>query len=103
MSPAPYRPPTPPPPRPMGPQMGQAAAHRASQAASANAQRAVAGMHAGHRRNVFPGTSRRSARRHRRSLPVRLVGLVFRLAFVVVWLAVGIAMVAFAIQQSQGG
>jgi hypothetical protein len=87
----------------MGPQMGQAAAHRADQAASANTQRAVAGMHAGHRRNVFPATSRRSARQRRRSLPVRLVGLVFRLAFVVVWLAVAIAIVAFALQQSKGG
>jgi hypothetical protein len=87
----------------MGPQMGQAAAHRASTHAAAGAQRAVAGMHAGHRRNVFPGTSRRAPRRRRRSLPVRLVGLVFRLAFVVVWLAVAIAIVAFALQQSNGG
>jgi hypothetical protein len=102
MSPAPYRPPTPPPPRPMGPQMGQAAARRASTYAAAGAQRAVADMHAGHRRNVLPGTGR-AARRRRRSLPVRLVGLVFRLAFVVVWLAVAIAIVAFAIQQSNGG
>ena len=92
MSPAPYRPPTP--PRPMGPQMGRDAARRASAAAGDAARRATAAHH--------QNFAQRRGPRRRRSAPVRLVGLVLKLAFVAVWLVFAALIVAFAIQQSKG-
>ena len=87
----------------MGPQAGQQAAQRASRAASQNAQRNVqwanAQAHQAFVRNMGRGR-RSSGRRH--SLPVRLVGGVFRLVFVAIWLVVAVSIVAFAVQQSKG-
>jgi hypothetical protein len=99
MSRPPFRPP---PPRPMGQQAGYQAAQRAAtRAASQNAQRATQMGNAQARQSFVRGTGRRP-RGRRHTLPVRLLGLTFRVVFMVIWLAAAATFVGYALQMSKG-